>query len=202
MISMVKRIVKKLRHLLGKPNADDDLFFTKDYFKGNKYIIGEYTYGRPKVLFENNDANLRIGKYCSISTNVTIFLGGNHRIDWITTYPFNDLPAFFPEANNIIGHPATKGDVVIGNDVWIGNGATILSGVTIADGAVIAADAVVTKNVGAYEIWAGNPARLVKKRFEDSTIEKLLKLKWWNWSDEKVRENLSLLQSNKLNELK
>jgi virginiamycin A acetyltransferase len=83
-------------------------------------------------------------------------------------------------ASKITGHPATKGDVVIGNDVWIGHGATIMSGVTIGDGAVIAAKAVISKNVGAYEIWGGNPAKLIKTRFSEDVISDLLERKWWD----------------------
>ena len=102
------------------------------------------------------------------------------------------------------GHPASKGDVVIGNDVWIGRKAVILSGVTIGDGAVVGTMAVVTSNVEPYTIVAGNPARPVRKRFDDSTIQNLLQLRWWDWPTEKVKENVKSLvmrPDDPLNEL-
>lgn len=173
--------------------------YTKDAFKNHSNImVGDYTYGLPKVFHWGEDAKLRIGKFCSIAENVLIYLGGNHRTDWITTYPF---PWIFPEAHHIKGHPATKGDVIIGNDVWIGNFAVILSGVTVGDGAVIGANAVVTKNVSQYSIVVGNPAREIKKRFSEEEIEILIKIKWWDWPIQKIKENLELLCSNNIKQL-
>lgn len=193
-------ILKFLYHKIinhSKPKIEIP-FYTKDIFKDRKYSIGDYTYGNPKIFFENENSNLIIGKFCSIANDVTIVLGGNHRTDWITTYPFNVLNEFFPNAVGIQGHPVTKGDVVIGNDVWIGMKSTILSGVTIGDGAVIAAGSIVTKNVGCYEIWGGNPARLLKKRFNDDHIKKLLETKWWEWDIEKINNEVHYLCSNKI----
>jgi len=186
---LMKLIWNKVTFKKPKPEA----FFTKDHFKNKSYIIGDYTYGKPTVLFDNNDANLIIGKFCTIAGNTTIFLGGNHRTDWITTYPFNILFNNHPIASKIVGHPKTNGDVVIGNDVWIGYGATIMSGIKIGNGAVIAAHSVVTKNIGDYEIWGGNPAKFLKKRFSESEINCLLKLKWWDWKVEKILENSNVL---------
>ena len=140
---------------------------------------------------------LKIGKFCSIANDVQIFLGGNHRIDWITTYPFSVLNSW-PEAKDIKGHPCTKGDVIIGNDVWIGRKTLILSGVTIGDGAIVGARSVVTKDVAPYSIVAGNPAKLIRKRFDEKTIEKLLEIKWWDWNLEKIKKNLPLLLSNNI----
>jgi acetyltransferase-like isoleucine patch superfamily enzyme len=169
---------------------------TKDAFKNCSYIsVGEYTYGIPSVFYWGENAILKMGKFCSIASYVFIYLGGNHRSDWISTYPF---PVFFPEAHHIKGHPATKGDVIIGNDVWIGNSAVILSGVTIGDGSVIGANAVVTKNVSPYSIVVGNPAREVKKRFSEEEVEILLKIKWWDWSIQKIKENLESICCNNI----
>src|SRR5665213_3169155 len=166
-------------------------FFTKDWFKNKPYKIGDYTYGKPLVLFDDA-ANLTIGKFCSIADNVKMFLGGNHRVDWISTYPFNALSNHFSSAKHIKGHPATKGDVTIGNDVWIGHSVTILSGITIGDGVVIGAESVVTKDIPPYQIWVGNPAKMVKKRFTDEQIHFLLRLKWWDWDKDKIENNVDV----------
>jgi acetyltransferase-like isoleucine patch superfamily enzyme len=171
-------------------------FYTKDAFKDKSNITaGEYSYGIPTVFHYGENVRLEIGKFCSIASNVCIYLDGNHRTDWISTYPF---PPFFPEAAQIKGHHVTKGDVIIGNDVWIGNFAVILSGVTVGDGAVIGAYAVVAKNVSPYSIVVGNPAREVKKRFAEEEIEALLKLKWWDWPIEKIKDNFEFLCSNNI----
>ncbi|TBN03704.1 CatB-related O-acetyltransferase [Hyunsoonleella flava] len=200
---MLKRLLKKLlKPFVNKNEKGTPSVFTKDILKNSKFHIGEYTYGKPSVLFENDDVNLTIGKFCSIAQNVTIFLGGNHRTDWVTTYPFSVLNSDFPKGKNISGHPATNGDVIIGNDVWIGRNATIMSGVKIGNGAVIGAGAVVTKNVGDYEVWAGNPSVFIKKRFDDRTIEYLLNLEWWHWDIAKINENLHLLCSTNIEVLK
>lgn len=148
-----------------------------------KYEIGKYSYGFPKVHEWGEGATLRIGAFCSFSKDINIILGGEHRIDWITTYPFS---AFWKEATHISGHPKTKGDVNIGNDVWIGRGAVILSGVTIGDGATIGAYAVVAKSIPPYAVAAGNPARVVKMRFDEKTIQRLLVIKWWRWERKKI----------------
>ena len=157
--------------------------------------VGKYTYGHPTIIKGSNAGNLIIGKYCSIADQVTILLGRNHRKDWITTYPFPAFGADWPEAMDIPECENSKGDVIIGNDVWIGLGATILSGVKIGDGAVIGARAVVSKDVAPYAIVVGNTAREIGKRFDEKTIEKLLKLKWWDWSEERIRADIRILCS-------
>lgn len=176
----------------------DKIFYTKDFLKnfGDLVDIGSYTYGNPRLFHWGEDSKLKIGKFCSIADDVKIFLGGNHRMDWITTYPFSALKEEWPEAKDVKGHPATKGDVVIGNDVWIGYGATILSGVKIGNGAVIGAMAVVSKDVEPYSVVVGNPALEVKKRFSKDVIEKIENLKWWDWSDSEIRKYVKLLCIN------
>lgn len=159
------------------------------------YEIGDWSYGTPWVAHWGEPATLKVGRYCSIANDVYIFVGGNHRIDWVTTYPFSALAFQWPNAEGIPGHPATKGDVVIGNDVWIGMGATVLSGITIGDGAVIATRSVVTNDVPAYGIVGGNPARLIRHRFSPDVIERLLAIRWWDWPEERVNRFLPLLLS-------
>ncbi|GAD09167.1 acetyltransferase [Gluconobacter frateurii NBRC 103465] len=157
------------------------------------WVVGPHTYGSPLIL-EAGEAHLTIGDYCSIGPNVTIALG-NHRADLVTTYPFKTLSQFWPKAEDGEGDHSSKGDVVIGNDVWIGSGATILSGVTIGDGAIVAAGAVVTKNVAPYGIVGGNPAKLIKFRFSESIITRLLALAWWNWPEDILQERVKDLMS-------
>ena len=163
----------------------------------SRYEIGEYTYGYPKVTAWDNHTILKVGRYCSIGGGVEILLGGNHQVDWVSTYPFH---AFFPGCEELPDQTTTKGDVVIGNDVWVGQGAMILSGVTIGDGACVAAGSVVTRDVPAYSIVAGTPAKVVRLRFDSSKIDALMELRWWDWPEAKIREAAPLLLSPDLDE--
>jgi chloramphenicol O-acetyltransferase type B len=159
------------------------------------FSYGTGTYGTPIVhVFANTD-HLIIGAYCSIADDVHIFLGGNHRIDWISTYPF---PAYIPEAEEITGYETSKGDIIIGNDVWLGSGCTILSGITIGNGAVVGARSVVTREVPPYAIVAGNPAHIIRWRFDEPTRKALLQLQWWHWPAEEVRSIAHLLCSDNI----
>jgi acetyltransferase-like isoleucine patch superfamily enzyme len=162
------------------------------------FEIGEYTYGLPTALRWGDSSRLIIGRYCSIADGVSILLGGNHRGDWVTTYPFSAIPDTWPEAGGIPGHPQSNGDVRIGNDVWLARNCTILSGVTIGDGAIVAAAAVVTKDVPPYAIVGGNPARVVKYRFSEQDIASLLRMRWWDWPEKHIRNVLPYLVSNNL----
>lgn len=156
--------------------------------------VGAHTYGAPRVRWWGESANLEIGRYCSIAEGVEIFLGGNHRVDWITTYPFM-LFKGWPEAKGVPGHPRSRGDVVIGHDVWLGAGCVILSGVTIGHGAVIGCRAVVARDVAPYQIVAGNPATSVRQRFTDVQIGRLLAAAWWDWTEDRIRKAMPDLLS-------
>jgi virginiamycin A acetyltransferase len=158
------------------------------------YEIGEYSYGVPKVVFPQ--AKLRIGRFCSISWNVTVYLGGNHRLNWIALYPFAGKEHDrWPDVEGVDKYLTTRGDVTIGNDVWIGSDVIIMSGVTIGDGSAIGAGSVITGDIEPYSVVAGNPARLIKKRFSEAEIATLLEIKWWNWPVQKIRDNVHLLSS-------
>jgi chloramphenicol O-acetyltransferase type B len=159
------------------------------------WSIGEFSYGVPVIVGGGGAGNLTIGRYCSIAAQTTIFLGGDHRTDWVTTYPFS---AFSPSARRIRGHPSSRGDVVIGNDVWLARASTILSGVTIGDGAVVAAQAVVVRDVPPYAIVGGNPARVLRIRFAEEHVARLLKLRWWDWPPERLERHFPLMLSDRI----
>jgi acetyltransferase-like isoleucine patch superfamily enzyme len=158
--------------------------------KSDSINIGRYTYGCPRVLW-GGMAKLSIGAFCSIGQCVTVYLGGEHHTDWPSTFAFKE---------KFNGHTvttrSTKGNVTIGNDVWIGQSATILSGVTIGDGAVIGALAVVAKDVPPYAVAAGNPVRVIRYRFTEDQIARLMKLQWWNWPDKVIQKRMPLFVNN------
>jgi len=143
---------------------------------------------------------LIIGKYCSIGSGVVFMMAGNqgHRTDWASTFPFYFQANIFKSAQNAY---IKAGDTHIGNDVWIGSEAMIMAGVTIGSGAVIAARAVVTKDVAPYTVVGGNPAQTIKHRFTELTVGKLLKLKWWDWSEEEVKAAMPLICSEDIDAL-
>lgn len=159
---------------------------------GGRIRVGPHTYGAPRVRWWGEPADLSIGGYCSIADDVQIFLGGNHRTDWVTTYPFPVMRRW-REARAIRGHPATRGDVRIGNDVWLGSGCVILSGVTIGHGAVVGCRAVVGRDVPDYAIVTGNPASVARLRFPSEQVARLLRSAWWDWPEARIRRCLPLL---------
>ena len=164
------------------------------------FEIGAHSYGRPKVRFPESGRKLTIGRYCSIADRVEILLGGDHRLDWVSTFPFAAFAEVWPAVDGG-GYHASRGDVVIGHDVWIGSGAMILSGVTIGHGAAVAARAVVTKDVPPYAIVGGNPARTIRARFDAPTVAALLDAAWWDLPDAAVAGLIPLLQSGRVHDL-
>lgn len=165
------------------------------------FSIGAYSYGRPKVRFPESGRKLTIGRYCSIADKVEILLGGDHRLDWASTYPFAAMRGHFPDAQAPEDFHASRGDVVIGHDVWLGSGCLILSGVTVGHGAVVAARAVVTRDVAPYAVVAGNPAREVRRRFPPDVVEALVAAAWWDRPQAEVSRLVPLLQSGRIDAL-
>ena len=165
------------------------------YYSG--YYHGHSFDDCARFLLPDADADkLVIGSFCSIGSGAAFIMAGNqgHRNDWISTFPFfwmPEVPAFAGAANGY--QPA--GDTIIGNDVWIGSEAIIMPGVTIGDGAVIGTRALVARDVEPYAIVGGNPARVIRKRFDDADIARLLALKWWDWTDDQLHAAMPLLTS-------
>ena len=180
-------IIKKSRKKYGRLDSLARYFFDK--YSG--IPVGKYTYGYQSLTNSNIK---RIGAFCSIADSVKV-VPNDHRIDWVTTSPIATLPEFsLVKENYMDDYCATeKRQVVIGNDVWIGTNTIIFEGVTIGDGAVIAAGSIIRKDVPPYAV-IGGVDRIIKFRFDKETIEKLLQIKWWNWQDAKIRENIESFQ--------
>lgn len=169
-----------------KNNAHNETY-PNNLFDANCVSVGKKTYGSLNVYTFNRTNQLKIGHYCSIAPNVTFVVSADHSVDTISTYPFRVYCA----DQDLEG--VSKGDIIIGDDVWIGCNATILSGATIGQGAVIAAGAVITKDVPPYAIVGGTPARIIKYRFSEEVIKKLLEIDYAQLTDAKVRDNLEQL---------
>ncbi len=189
-----------LKNVITNPNIE-----IGDYTMYNDFAHNPCDFQKNNVLYHYsvNHDRLVIGKFCSIACGAKfIFTSANHSLKSLSTYPF---PIFFEEwdldVTNITDAWDNKGNIIIGNDVWIGYEAIILSGVTIGDGAIIGTHAVVTKDVPPYTIVGGVPAKPIRKRFDDKTIARLLELKWWDWPEERIKANLEIIQSGRIDEL-
>ena len=180
------------------------LCFLKNVVKNPNIIVGDYTYYDDFENVENFEKNVKyhfdfvgdkliIGKFCMIASDVKFIMNGaNHLTDSLSTYPFAIFGKGWENAMDGKNYPK-KGNINIGNDVWIGYNATIMAGVTIGDGAIIATNSTVIKDVEPYTIVGGNPAKEIKKRFSKNVVERLLKLKWWNWDIKKITKNVQYL---------
>jgi acetyltransferase-like isoleucine patch superfamily enzyme len=159
--------------------------------------VGRFTYGIEDIKIKQwgEGAKLRIGSFCSLGSEITFFLGGNHRSDWISTYPFGHIFQEQLSGKPNMGHPSSNGDITLGHDVWVGHGVTFMSGVEIGSGAVIAANSHVTRSVGPYEVFGGNPAKKIKDRFDPETVDLLLELQWWTLPVEQINTLIPSLTS-------
>lgn len=184
--------------------------FLKNIITSPQIIVGDYTYyDDPEdihnfeknilYLFEFMQDKLIIGKFCQIATGVRFIMNGsNHAMNGISTYPFKVFGKSWDIATMDV---ISKGDTIIGNDVWLGNSATIMQGIKIGHGAIVGTNSLVTKDVPPYAIVGGNPAKPMRKRFDEETIELLLHLSWWDWPMEKIVENLHAITTGNLKAL-
>lgn len=168
-----------------------------DYTIYNDFVSDPLFFERNNVLYHYpvNHERLLIGKFCSIACGAKfMFNCANHSLKSLSTYTF---PLFYEdwdlEKADVASAWDNKGDIIIGNDVWIGFEAIVMAGVRIGDGAIVAARAVVTHDVPPYTIVGGVPAKVIRKRFDDKVIQKLVTLKWWEWPIGKIRRSLPYL---------
>ncbi len=184
--------------------------YLKNFITSPNIEVGDYTYYDDPDGPEHFEKNvlyhfdfigdkLIIGKFCAIAKDVTFIMNGaNHKSTGFSTYPFFIFGNGWEKSAPQPGDLPFKGNTEIGNDVWIGYNATIMPGVKIGSGAIIASKSVVTNDVPAYAVVGGNPAKIIKQRFDDKTIDALLSIAWWDWSNDKITAHLDAITQNNL----
>ncbi len=190
------------------PGYDKEIY-VKPTIKNPQIIVGDFTYiadsdfeSHVTHLYEWNGDRLIIGKFCQIAAGVEFVMNGaNHQMNAVSTFPFFTLEGWNASAPQKSDMPL-KGDTVIGNDVWIGQNATIMPGVHIGDGAIIGANSLVSKDVEPYTIVAGNPIRVIRKRFDDELIDLLERFKWWDKSIEEINNLIPILTNGDLEKVR
>lgn len=181
------------------------VMYVKPTLKNPNIIVGDFTYISDSDFeshvthhYDFNGDRLIIGKFCQIAAGVEFIMNGaNHQMNAVSTFPFYIFEGWDMELPSLRDLPI-KGDTIIGNDVWIGQNTTILPGVQIGDGAIIGANSVVGSDVAPYAIVVGNPARMVKKRFDEELISLLLRLKWWDKSIDTINSLIPILTNSNL----
>ena len=190
-VCFIKNVITRPNILVGEYTYYDDISGAEHF---EEHVTHHYEFLGDKLI---------IGKFCAIARGIEFVMNGsNHRMNSVTTYPFNIMGHGWEKCTPSLNDLPLKGDTVIGNDVWIGQDVTVMPGVHVGDGAIIAANSVVASDVPAYHIYGGNPCRLIKKRFDDNLIDYLLHIQWWNWDSERIFENLEVLCSGDLNAIR
>ena len=190
-VCFIKNVITRPNIEVGDYTYYDD---TNGADKFEEHVIHHYEFLGDKLI---------IGKFCQIASGIKIIMNGaNHRMNSVTTYPFNIMGGGWEQFTPALEDLPLKGDTVVGNDVWIGQNVTVMPGVNIGDGAIIAANSVVTKDIPAYCVAGGNPCKIIKKRFDDELISYLQEIKWWDWSPEKIFANLEALCSGDLEQIR
>jgi virginiamycin A acetyltransferase len=184
------------------PNVDT-VTYIKPTIKSKRIVVGDFSYfgdidfeSHVTHFYEFYDDKLIIGKFCQIASGVEFIMNGaNHQMDCISTFPFYIFERWGENIPSLDKFPL-KGDIIIGNDVWIGQNSTILPGIKIGDGAIVGTKSVVGSDIEPYTIVAGNPARVIRKRFDEELIELILKLKWWDLPFKEIIGLIPLLHDN------
>jgi acetyltransferase-like isoleucine patch superfamily enzyme len=187
--------VQHLRRSLN--NADGTVALQEEaqrHIAEGTLVMGNMSYYAPHVVkYKGDTGRVIVGNFASVAPDADFYVGGMHRTEWVSLYGLRamlELPGAHED-----GFTHGRGDIVVGSDTWVTNGCTVMSGVTIGDGAVVGTKAVVTKDVRPYAIVVGNPAREVGRRFSDAQVEALLRIRWWDWPTEKVRQHVDALSS-------
>ena len=185
----------------------DRVVFLKPIVKSDKIDVGDYTYyddsddplafEERNVLYGYGPERLVIGRYCALAEGVRfVMVGANHAILGPSTFPFGIFGGDWADTTmDLVMSAPSRGDTVVGNDVWLGYRSVVMPGVTVGDGAIVAAGSVVTGDVPAYAIVGGNPARVLRSRYDDADVERLLRAAWWDWPVELVTEHARTIMS-------
>src|SRR5918997_3183659 len=166
----------------------------QEHIADGTLVMGNMSYYAPNVVkFKGDTGRVIIGNFASIAPDADFYVGGLHRVEWVSLYGLRamlELPGAYED-----GFTHGRGDIIVGSDTWVTNGSTVMSGVTIGDWAVVGTKAVVAKDVRPYAVVVGNPAREIRRRFSDEQVDALLRIRWWDWPTEVVKERVDLLSS-------